>query len=174
MQMTDRSRESHLNFAKVGEIEGGDGCEVGANEHDLGMAMLTLRLAGELPALGHEQIKFITDRVLSHDQSPTFGVWLWADTRAAGHAYLEHEADRLVKTHHTLYLRGRVQIEAMIPTNRPDGERVLAIWLATSEMPREYMSRLFGLGQCEEFWCRPGTVPPWADGSDWKMGSLDD
>lgn len=145
------------------------------------MAMLTLRLAGELPALSHEQIKFIADRVLSYDPSPTFGVWLWADTSAAGHAYLAQlrdelgdEVDRLVKTHHTLYLRGRVQIEARIPTSRPDGERVLAIWLATSEMPREYMSRLFCLGHCEEFWCRPGTVPPWADGSDWKVGSLDD
>ena len=136
------------------------------------MAFLSLRLANDLPS---NPIEFIAERILIGGKSD---VWLWADTHRAGFELLQQlrdqlgdGADRLVKSHHTLYLQGGGRVQGMIPKDRPDGEKTIAIWLATSGIPIEYMRRLFRLGQCEEFWARPGTVPLWPDGSDWRKSS---
>jgi hypothetical protein len=107
------------------------------------------------------------------------GAWLWADTRAKGRALLEElqkelgdEADRFVRTGPTLYLRNGAQVQAAIPNNGPDGERTLAVWMATSQIPAGHLSRLLSLGQCEEFWARLGTVPDLPEGLDWRTGVL--
>lgn len=133
--------------------------------------VLPLRLANDLPS---DPIRFIAERILSHGKPD---VWLWADTHATGYELLKQlrdelgdEADRLVKSHHALYLRKGGQVLGMIPKERPDGEKRIAIWMATSSIPSEYMRRFIFLGQCEEFWARPGSVPMWQDGSDWRKG----
>ena len=136
------------------------------------MAMLRLQQAGHLPI---NPIEFIAGRVLHHGRPITLRGWLWADTRAAAYEYLQElsdelgdDTDRLVKSHPTLYLRGGGQIDGTIPRRRPDGARVIAVWLATSEIPLNYRIRLLNLGQCEEFWGRPGTVPQWPESSAWR------
>lgn len=133
------------------------------------MAPLPLRLASDLPS---NPIQRIAERTRKHENP---NVWLWADTRAAGYELLKQlrdeldgEAEKLVKTLHTLYLRGGGRVQGMLPKDRPDGEKRIAVWMATSEIPRAYMSRLLNLGQCEEFWALQGTVPLWEDGSDWR------
>ena len=136
---------------------------------------LELRLAGDLPPT--RQIEFIAERILAQEDLLTRGVWLWADTRAAGREILKQLFDELgdaaesyTKTANEITLAKGGHVSAMIPRARPDGEQQIAVWMATSEIPAEYMSRLLGLGQCEEFWARPGTVPMWPDGSDWRKG----
>lgn len=133
-----------------------------------------LRLANDLPA---NPIQFIADRILSYERPE---VWLWADTHAAGFELLMRlrdelgdKADRLVKSLHILYLRGGGRVQGMIPKDRPDGEKNIAVWLATSTIPDEYTRRFVLLGQCEEFWARPGVVPLLRDGSDWRKGPTD-
>ncbi|MFO7563733.1 MAG: hypothetical protein R6X02_13900 [Enhygromyxa sp.] len=141
------------------------------------MAVLQLRLAGEFPATNY--ISFVAERILDQEEPLTRGVWIWADSRAAGLEYLEQLRDELgdaarslVKTHHTLYLCDGGRIGTEIPKNRPEGERVIAVWLATSAIPNEYLGRLLHLGQCEEFWARPGTVPDLPEGMEWRKGTL--
>ena len=138
--------------------------------------VLKLRLAGDLPPAG--EVEFIVGRILAQDEPLSRGVWIWTDTREAGHLILEQLVDalgdsatRYTKSTHQISLAKGGRIVGMIPRARPDGERQIAIWAATSEIPHGYLSRLLHLGQCEEFWGRPGTVPLWTDGSDWRKGT---
>lgn len=58
----------------------------------------------------------------------------------------------------------------MIPSHRPDGEVTVAFWTPSSPVPRDFASRLIYLGQCQEFWCTPGTMNEF--GGDWRKGPL--
>lgn len=143
---------------------------------------MKLLLANNLPP---DPISFLAQRiVLLMEENFQPRVWLWAETRESGHKLLlelrdtlGERAGRLVRSCHTLYLRGSEpsplcgegRIEAMIPRIRPDGERFIAAWMATSKMPEEHARRLLCLGQCQEFWVLAGSVPDLPSG-DWRHG----
>lgn len=128
-------------------------------------------LANDLPS---DPISHIAERVRNHTKPK---VWLWADDRAAGYRLLSELHDklggRLVKSRHVIELPDGGKVFGRSAANhldRPDGKAHIAIWMANSIMPDEYKSRLIHLGQCEEFWARPGTVLPFPDGADWRRG----
>ena len=130
------------------------------------MAFLTLRLADELPS-EEDPLSFIAERICVQDEPPD--VWLWADNRRVGRELLGDDAKSLTVSTHLITLTNGGSVRQLIPRTRPDGEAHVAVWMATTQIPAEYMRRLLGLGQCEEFWARAGTVPNWANGSDWRM-----
>src|SRR5690606_25362664 len=103
--------------------------------------------------------------------------WLWGSTWDEVDGYLKELRELLgddgehkfTKNLHRLRLTDGGEVQGMIPSHRPDGERCVAFWLSTKSVPNNYALRLLGMGQAEELWVLPSAMDDARPGRDWMQ-----